>query len=216
MKTARTNVGGKGQRSGAWSESKWTNMNKFDLSDTEIDRALQRYQKEIENPRRLAIIVEQPSPEFICPVKRHDIIGMINSIPDEFTAGLQSIIVLKGSRRQAAVSGRGYTYGRYFDKKVFLHPFPKRLMTRYYRKLPAPHIVNDYKRAGATVETDSDGSKIVFTEQAVRDFYLRDVLVHEIGHHVDWANFERKSHKKLEGFAEWFATEYGFRDRRIK
>jgi len=45
----------------------------------------------------------------------------------------------------------------------------------------------------------------------VRRFLLDDVLLHEIGHHLDRHNFARKSNRKIEGFAEWFATENGFR-----
>ena len=37
------------------------------------------------------------------------------------------------------------------------------------------------------------------------------VLLHELGHHVDADNFRNKSHKKSEAFAEWFASEHGYR-----
>ena len=43
----------------------------------------------------------------------------------------------------------------------------------------------------------------------VLSFYLQDILVHEIGHHVDRANLGHP--KESEAYARWFATEYGFR-----
>ena len=48
-----------------------------------------------------------------------------------------------------------------------------------------------------------------FTDDAIRRFYLWDVLVHEIGHHVDRFHPDRST-KRSERFAEWFARTYGF------
>ena len=41
----------------------------------------------------------------------------------------------------------------------------------------------------------------------LRDFFIRDVLVHEIGHHVDQRRYTTT--KERERFAEAFAKEYG-------
>ena len=53
-------------------------------------------------------------------------------------------------------------------------------------------------------------------EESLKRFYLQDVLMHELGHHVDSPNFISKSDKKAEGFAEWFASEYGYRLARLR
>lgn len=210
MNNKKTNIGGKKGRSGAWSESKWTNQNRFDVFDLEIDRAVDRYRREIERTDRLAIVVEHPHPDFISPVKKHHIIETIRSIPEDFTRGVKSIIVLRGTRRQAAQNS-GQVYGLYWENMIFLYPYPKSLLNMTYAKAPRPHILNDHKRAGAIVGSANGSTTIKYTEEAVKQFYLRDVLIHEIGHHVDAVNFSDKSHKKIEGFAEWFATEYGFK-----
>jgi hypothetical protein len=53
-------------------------------------------------------------------------------------------------------------------------------------------------------------------ERELRDFYLYDVLLHEVGHHVD---FRRngcrwlRSRRKEERFANWFAASYAKRPR---
>jgi hypothetical protein len=52
----------------------------------------------------------------------------------------------------------------------------------------------------------------VLTEKAVRVFLRRDVLMHEIAHHLDRDNFRSKSTRKSEYFADWFATTHGFGD----
>ncbi len=40
----------------------------------------------------------------------------------------------------------------------------------------------------------------------LRRFYLRDVLMHEIGHHMDSHNITKKARER---FAEWFASKHG-------
>jgi hypothetical protein len=48
----------------------------------------------------------------------------------------------------------------------------------------------------------------VWTEQAVRDFYLNNILIHELGHLVDQRNTRTIDRER---YAEWFAVEYGYR-----
>ena len=69
-----------------------------------------------------------------------------------------------------------------------------------------------YEVAGATMEKDGKRWKISFSAKALKRFYLHDVLIHELGHHVDRNNLHRygRSTPDAEGFAEWFAREYGY------
>lgn len=46
-----------------------------------------------------------------------------------------------------------------------------------------------------------------FNLDTLKAFYLKDVLIHEIGHHVD--RDRRVDHKTQEGYACWFAQEHG-------
>jgi hypothetical protein len=46
-----------------------------------------------------------------------------------------------------------------------------------------------------------------WSEQAAQDFYLNNILIHELGHLVDDRN---TSYVDRERYAEWFAIEYGY------
>ena len=50
--------------------------------------------------------------------------------------------------------------------------------------------------------------RLTWTEDAIKDFYLNNVLIHEIGHVLDSRN---TNHDQRERFANWFAVEYGYR-----
>ena len=52
---------------------------------------------------------------------------------------------------------------------------------------------------------------LVWSEAAIRDFYLNNVLIHELGHLLDHRN---RSYEDRERFAEWFAFEFGYKPTR--
>jgi hypothetical protein len=60
---------------------------------------------------------------------------------------------------------------------------------------------------GAEWKPDHSGWWLIFSESSIRQFYLFDVLLHEIGHHVDRRS-RRRDTASSERYAEWFAQEY--------
>ncbi len=209
--TNKRNQGFRGTRTGAWAESKFTNLNKFDPGDSEVARLFDKHYKEIFEKEEMVVIVKPVHSNFMLPLTRQCIRTTIDSIPSEFTKDLKGIVALSGSRTQERVFRNIFSYGRYFDGSIWLHPYPKSAMVMRYTSLPKPHILNDYRRVGAKIEGENNRWSISFDSGSLRDFYLRDVLLHEVGHHVDALNNLTKTHRKSEGYAEWFASEYGFR-----
>jgi len=48
---------------------------------------------------------------------------------------------------------------------------------------------------------------LTWSEQAAQDFYLNNILIHELGHLVDERN---SGYIDRERYAEWFAVHYGY------
>lgn len=207
----RNNLGFRGVRSGLWAASKWTNTNRFDPGDTEISRVIDEYWDQISGNEELTIIKQPTHAAFLIPIDEASIRETLETVPAEFTVDLSAVIVLGGSKKQEKVFKSVFAYGRYFSNTIVIHPFPKKHMDRKCKSLPKPSVLNDYKRAGATITPEGKRWCIRFDEKSLRQFYLRDVLLHELGHHVDAENFRSKSARKAEGFAEWFASEHGYR-----
>ena len=46
-----------------------------------------------------------------------------------------------------------------------------------------------------------------WTKETIEDFYLNNILIHELGHLLDDRN---TSYTDRERYAEWFAIEYGY------
>ena len=146
------------------------------------------------------------------PITENDVEEQFKRVPQEFLEGLEGVILLGGSKKQLKVAwSHLYCFGGYVWNVIFITPFPKAQLQQRSKRLPAPHIQREYERAGARYE-HRDGWWIrTFTIDALMTFYLRDVLIHELGHHVD--NYNRKYGDK-EKFAEWFATKFGYKMRK--
>ena len=150
------------------------------------------------------------------PVDEISVLEALRTVPSHFTKGLDAVLLLGGTRKQEKAFKRCFVYGRYSTDRIFLHPFPRKHMVLTYRFEGRPSILNEYERAGAKISFERRCWHVQFDEESLKRFYLQDVLMHELGHHVDSPNFRSKSDKKAEGFAEWFASEYGYRLARLR
>ena len=89
---------------------------------------------------------------------------------------------------------------------IYLYPIEESLVESYHRP-PRPSQYTEAILYGGRWEEDSDGWRLIWTEAAIKDFYLNNILVHELGHLLDERN---TSYTDRERYAEWFAIQYGY------
>lgn len=213
----RRNLGHRAQRTGLWAESKCTNLGHFDPYNSAIDAAyFEKYWDELHaESDELVLREEKTHPKFLMPINLANIKEQLKQVPPEFLEGLNGIILLSGSSKQLKVAkSRLYRFGTYWLNTIFITPYPRASMVMEGKKTPPPHIRGEYERAGATYSFEGGVWRRSFPESALKTFYLNDVLIHEIGHHV--ARYVRKKHQREENFADWFAMEYGHKWNREK
>ena len=196
--------------------SKWTNRTFYDPWRLETAAAERSLSKKIEKSLGVGVFERPVHRDFIAPLKRHEVMSVLENLPATFKNGLSAIVLLGGTNKQRIASQRHLVYGCYtWNKLIFIHAFPKNRLVSSYRNAPRPNTLNEYRKAGARVTKAGRDIKVVFDQHSLRTFYLKEVLMHEIGHHVDRLNFKHKTDKKIEGFADWFASEFGYRNKGI-
>jgi hypothetical protein len=143
---AQTSKKGSGQRSGLYSESKFTNWRDFDPYEEEIGRlayktkATMTYETALGD--HIAIICCDTHSKFVQPVTSDDVYELLSHIPPEYLADLTKICLLGGTNKQDRVaSGSLFHYGSYRFNTIYLNAFPQRLLSECCHTLPAPHIV---------------------------------------------------------------------------
>ena len=98
----------------------------------------------------LPVFVSETHPQFICPVTQNDVKDILGRIPNEFLLGHEYIFILGGSSKQIKAQ-KLFRYGCYSSNKVFLHAFPKILITQCFSKPLSPARAQEYEIAGATI-----------------------------------------------------------------
>lgn len=145
---------------------------------------------------------------FFRPCTAEDVAKALREVPRRFLQGLRGVYLLSGNSKQAvAARSSRYRFGCYSPGFVFLHAFPRDLLGFETRSGMKPSLLHEYRRAGAQVAQRGDATTIDFDEPSLRKFYLGDVLLHEVGHHVDKHVFARPN-RDAERFAEWFVREH--------
>lgn len=102
-------------------------------------------------------------------------------------------------------------YGMQWGNSIYLYPIEDDLV-EFFTRPPKPSQLVEAKMFGGKWQDAGDGLwTLTWTEDAIVDFYLNNVLIHELGHLVDDRN---NSYRDRERYAEWFAIEYGYKPTR--
>ena len=98
-------------------------------------------------------------------------------------------------------------YGMQWGAALYLYPLEESL-EEIFHSPPRPEVINEVKMYGGRWDRPEPGVwRLRWTQQAIEDFYLNNILIHELGHLVDDRN---TSYTDRERYAEWFAIEYGY------
>lgn len=127
----------------------------------------------------------------------------VSLLPEHILAGLEVVQLSRMTRKRALFP----CYGMQWGCAVYLYPVEESLVETYVRP-PRPEQIKEAGMYGGRWFEEGQYWKLAWTAESVRDFYLNNVLIHEIGHVFDTWN---SSFDARERYANWFADEYGFR-----
>ena len=153
---------------------------------------------------RYRVVVQPPGKGFRHILTPNDVRERLRQFPQAALANLQVVQFSRMTRKKASFP----CYGMQWGSSLYLYPIEENLI-EYYHCPPTPNQVNEARMYGGIWSQDGVNTwKLAWTEEAVRDFYLNNILIHELGHLVDDRN---TGYVDRERFAEWFALEFGYR-----
>ena len=130
----------------------------------------------------------------------------LSLLPRQFTRPLEVVQFSSMTRKRQLFP----CYGMQWGASVYLYPMEESLV-EIYRRPPTPQQQIEARMFGGCWSEDGKLWRLTWTEETIKDFYLNNVLIHEVGHLNDARN--SNSHSR-ERFANWFAIEYGYRPTR--
>jgi hypothetical protein len=137
------------------------------------------------------------------PVTTDEVTERIALLPKKYMKNLEVVQFSRMTRKRALFP----CYGMQWGTAVYLYPIEVSL-TETYVAPPRPEQIIEARMFGGQWEQEGRRWMLHWTKDAIRDFYLNNVLIHEIGHTVDDRN---TSFQDRERWANWFAVEYGYR-----
>lgn len=133
-----------------------------------------------------------------------DVRQRLDDLPKSFVEPLEIVQFSRMTRKKQSFP----CYGMQWGAALYLYPIEEELV-EYYHQPPKPNQVNEARMYGGRwMHEQGCVWKLVWTERAIRDFYLNNILIHELGHLVDDRNSRQIDRER---FAEWFAVRYGYR-----
>ena len=152
---------------------------------------------------RYRVVVQEPGTGYRHVVTPDEIRQRLAEFPARVTEFLDVIQLSRMTRKKQSFP----CYGLQWGTALYLYPIEEELV-EYYCRPPLPAQYNEARMFGGRWVQNGDDWRLIWTEAAIKDFYLNNILIHELGHLLDDRN---SSYIDRERFAEWFAIEHGYK-----
>lgn len=152
-------------------------------------------------------ITQPPGDGYVHAVTASQVRERLSRLPAQLTSTLEVVQLSRMTRKKRAFP----CYGMQWGTAIYLYPVEASLI-EHYSAPPRPAVYNEARMFGGVWEPEGGSAwKLVWSKAALEDFYLNNVLIHELGHVLDLRN---TSYRDRERFAEWFAIEHGYKPSR--
>ncbi|QEG35704.1 hypothetical protein [Bythopirellula goksoeyrii] len=156
-----------------------------------------------ENGDPYKIIVQDPGPGYRHVLTPDQVRKRLEQVPQVFLRDLEVIQFSGMTRKKQSFP----CYGMQWGATLYLYPLEESREELFYAP-PRPEVVNEAKMFGGRWDRPDNCSwRLSWSESAIQDFYLNNILIHELGHLVDARN---STYTDRERYAEWFAIQHGY------
>jgi len=157
-----------------------------------------------ESGKDYRIVVQPPGEGYRHVVTPEQIRERLELVPQRFLRELEVIQLSQMTRKKKSFP----CYGMQWGATLYLYPLEDSLEELFYAP-PRPEVINEAKMYGGRWDRPEPGVwRLTWSPAAIEDYYLNNILIHELGHLVDDRN---TNYSERERYAEWFAIEYGYR-----
>jgi hypothetical protein len=148
-------------------------------------------------------VTQAPGAGFRHAVTADEVRERLALLPEQFRRRLEVVQFSTMTRKRQLFP----CYGMQWGSAVYLYPIEE-LLVEVYRRPPNPQQQIEAGMFGGRWSHEGRVWRLTWTEQSIKDFYLNNVLIHEVGHVNDARNTNSRDRER---FANWFAIEYGYR-----
>jgi hypothetical protein len=153
--------------------------------------------------RDIRIVEQAPGEGYRHAVTAEDIRGRLALLPDGMLEPLEIVQLSRMTRKKQTYP----CYGMQWGCALYLYPIEESLIETFGRP-PQPAEKLEAQMYGGRWNQTGTIWSLIWTPTTIRDFYLNNVFIHELGHLLDQRN---TSYADRERYAEWFAIQHGYK-----
>lgn len=164
----------------------------------------ERWHEPVESPTGYRFVMDDPGVGYRFVLTPDEVRNRLAQLPAQFVKPLQVVHFAQMTRKKR----RSPCYGMQWGSTIYLYPIEVDLI-EHYDNPPRPGQLIEAQMYGGQWEEGPAGHwRLVWTESAIKDFFLNNILIHELGHLLDGRNSRTVDRER---YAEWFAIEHGYR-----
>jgi hypothetical protein len=149
------------------------------------------------------VIEQEPGEGYRHIVTEEQIRARLKLVRPDFLEQLEVVQLSRMTRKKQSFP----CYGMQWGNAIYIYPLEESLVEHFYQP-PRPALINESKMYGGVWDEPASSEwTLTWSQQAAEDFYLNNILIHELGHLVDEKN---SKYMERERFAEWFAIHHGY------
>lgn len=150
------------------------------------------------------VIMQRPGKGYVHAVTEAEIRERLSRLPKWMTAPIDVIQLSQITRKKMTFP----CYGMQWGTTLYLYPIESTMIEEFSRP-PRPAFFNEAKMYGGIWEQLKKSRwQLRWSPESLKDFYLNNILIHELGHLLDDRN---TNYHDRERYAEWFALEHGYK-----
>jgi hypothetical protein len=149
------------------------------------------------------VVCQPPGKGYRHVLTPEDVRDRLAQLPKHFVEPLDVVQFSRVTRKKQSFP----CYGMQWGTAIYLYPVEEEL-TEFFPDPPKPQQIIEARMFGGRWVQEKSQWRLHWTEESIRDFYLNNILIHELGHLLDERN---NGFAERERFAEWFAVQYGYR-----
>ena len=150
------------------------------------------------------IVTQDPGPGYRHVVTAAEVRSRLEQLPEFMLEPLDVVQLSQMTKKKQ----RFPCYGMQWGAALYLYPLEESLVEHFGRPPKPAQKTEAQMFGGRWVQLSGGRWDLIWTEKTIRDFYLNNVLIHELGHLLDDRN---SRYIDRERFAEWFAINYGYK-----
>jgi hypothetical protein len=155
------------------------------------------------------LIENRPHRDYVFPIRGDEALGRIAQLPESDTSGITHVWLRRMGPKENRPFG-SYAYGPGYAV-IILYPWPRSLRWWLGPRPPSPGWRRLTERFDGTLGTKRGRWYASFTRERARRFFLDDLILHEVGHHVDWRRRSPANRRQVEEFADQYAASWARR-----